>query len=603
MRFLRCVTILLLLGSLGGLPAVADDPLFSGSAESLWLVRPNEGGESIDVFRRKLGKSWQPVVRRLSGKPTHIQAVGGTLHVFFPQGRYLLIDPDGNGTPGRNAPGKVRALGALPTAWTNSNAALVAPVYRDSDPVIPDRSPPRAATRPSRRAAQPPQAEEGGGRNRVGASTQPPEESKTQPAEGYLCVYLAQAGHWRAVWAEPAPARPTGVRVTSMDREIVLVVQSTSKARPRMLRIGPNQRAGTWTDLAWENQPIGLAGLPTGLVAVLPQPEPESNRVRLALVRWDQQAGRFQPAPDADPLLMSEDGKPRTFPASSTVTRFGEQLAVCWQDKTLRMVLCDPTTGELSGEEVIDESLASLPDAKTVLRIHNYFNWVVIVLIAMATFLLKPQTPPGLFSLPKGMKPGNLLKRLLAALVDYLPFLFVALAAVSPTLPPPRELPGWDNLMGGDMVVPPVALFVGWLASLGTYVSYCVGMELWRGATPGKMLLGLRVVGDKGLRPQLREVLLRNLLKLIELMMMMYVPVLMIIPLLVPLLTRNRQRLGDWIARTAVVESRLIPPILSADASAGKTEDASESSQADQPGESSGQTRSADGSAEDSENT
>ena len=68
------------------------------------------------------------------------------------------------------------------------------------------------------------------------------------------------------------------------------------------------------------------------------------------------------------------------------------------------------------------------------------------------------------------------------------------------------------------------------------------------------MVTGLRVVGDRGRRPTFREVALRNVSKIPE----MITP----LPLLLfPLLTRYRQRLGDKIAWTAVIDlARSAPP-------------------------------------------
>jgi uncharacterized RDD family membrane protein YckC len=63
-------------------------------------------------------------------------------------------------------------------------------------------------------------------------------------------------------------------------------------------------------------------------------------------------------------------------------------------------------------------------------------------------------------------------------------------------------------------------------------------------------------VKEDGSRPGLREAALRNATKIVELSMLLSTMAwLMMIFVLLPLLTRNRQRLGDMIARTTVVEA------------------------------------------------
>ncbi len=94
------------------------------------------------------------------------------------------------------------------------------------------------------------------------------------------------------------------------------------------------------------------------------------------------------------------------------------------------------------------------------------------------------------------------------------------------------------------------------IATAVAYLGYCVLMELRYGATVGKMLLGLRVVGDGGLRPRLREVLLRNLVKTMILLSIVLWPLMLVV-----VLNRNRQRLGDMMGRTVVADIHpVVPP-------------------------------------------
>lgn len=103
-----------------------------------------------------------------------------------------------------------------------------------------------------------------------------------------------------------------------------------------------------------------------------------------------------------------------------------------------------------------------------------------------------------------------------------------------------------------------LALFV-----LGTFVlwfGYGVALEwLWRGQTVGKRVMRLRVMDEHGLRLGFYQVLLRNLLRMVDML-----PVLYLVGGAACVLTRRAQRLGDLVAGTVVIRSpRLVEPDLS----------------------------------------
>jgi uncharacterized RDD family membrane protein YckC len=135
--------------------------------------------------------------------------------------------------------------------------------------------------------------------------------------------------------------------------------------------------------------------------------------------------------------------------------------------------------------------------------------------------------------------------RFLAALVDHLLLLFTfmmlwglatALLALFPALAQ-REL---------------AALFVLASASTFLYLGYFVAFEmLANGQTPGKRQAGLRVIRDDGTPVGLTESLLRNLLRLVDVLPGYYG-----LGILSILLSRRGKRLGDFVAGTVVVKER-----------------------------------------------
>jgi uncharacterized RDD family membrane protein YckC len=88
---------------------------------------------------------------------------------------------------------------------------------------------------------------------------------------------------------------------------------------------------------------------------------------------------------------------------------------------------------------------------------------------------------------------------------------------------------------------------------------------LWEGRTPGKRLLGLRVIRDGGVPVDFTSSVIRNCVRVIELALGFYA-----VSAVVALLSPRNQRLGDYAAGTIVVrdqryERRRIPSALGDD--------------------------------------
>jgi uncharacterized membrane protein SpoIIM required for sporulation/uncharacterized RDD family membrane protein YckC len=104
-----------------------------------------------------------------------------------------------------------------------------------------------------------------------------------------------------------------------------------------------------------------------------------------------------------------------------------------------------------------------------------------------------------------------------------------------------------------------IAASAGWikavliLALFLTRWGYYIFFEiLLAGRTPGKMALGIRVVRENGLPPEPRQVLIRNLLRAVD----MLPPPLYLVGGLSLLISSKGQRLGDLAAGTMVIRER-----------------------------------------------
>jgi len=113
--------------------------------------------------------------------------------------------------------------------------------------------------------------------------------------------------------------------------------------------------------------------------------------------------------------------------------------------------------------------------------------------------------------------------------------------------------------VGWSVLAVPVALlrivspdFAGWVAVVGYFVlslGYDMASEwLWRGQTLGKRILCLRVVDARGLRLSFSQIALRNLLRFID-----RLPLLYLVGGVAALANRHGQRLGDLAAGTLVI--------------------------------------------------
>lgn len=85
-------------------------------------------------------------------------------------------------------------------------------------------------------------------------------------------------------------------------------------------------------------------------------------------------------------------------------------------------------------------------------------------------------------------------------------------------------------------------------------ILYGIALEwFWRGQTVGKRLLRLRVVDSEGLRLQPSQVVLRNLLRFVDML-----PACYMLGGIASLCSRHCQRLGDLAANTVVIRSEYI---------------------------------------------
>ncbi len=108
-----------------------------------------------------------------------------------------------------------------------------------------------------------------------------------------------------------------------------------------------------------------------------------------------------------------------------------------------------------------------------------------------------------------------------------------------------------------------IALFV--LANFVLFWGYFVLFETyWKGQTPGKRVMKLRVLKDSGRSITLFEAMARNLLRIVDALPNAYV-----VGLITMLCNKQNKRLGDYVAGTIVVHERVAEQPFMAGADAG----------------------------------
>jgi uncharacterized RDD family membrane protein YckC len=138
--------------------------------------------------------------------------------------------------------------------------------------------------------------------------------------------------------------------------------------------------------------------------------------------------------------------------------------------------------------------------------------------------------------------------RFTATLID-LTFKFAILAAVSVV-----------SILAGT-----AGVAVGAILAFAVYFGYDVAFEVWSGGrTPGKRWTGLRVLREDGRAVDLLASAIRNVIRLVDGLPLMYLPAMVSI-----VVTRRNQRLGDLAAGTIVVrEARRTAPVATGAAAA-----------------------------------
>jgi uncharacterized RDD family membrane protein YckC len=176
---------------------------------------------------------------------------------------------------------------------------------------------------------------------------------------------------------------------------------------------------------------------------------------------------------------------------------------------------------------------------------------LVVAALLLLVFWRRQESIATTIPLPVGVAVAGPGKRAAAALVDMIPAALMAGAfwfdAVRQFI---AETQAAVVTGQGEQVQAPQAVIWAWMCFVGIYTGWCIVFEARWHTTPGKRLLGCEVRMENFEKPNIVQIVIRNITKFVELM-----PYLQIWPfMLVVFFTRNHQRVGDLLAHTLVLE-------------------------------------------------
>ena len=255
----------------------------------------------------------------------------------------------------------------------------------------------------------------------------------------------------------------------------------------------------------------------------------------------------------AEPATVAIKDVPLALPAEPQATGHTGRVLLLWAEGDIYRTAVADAAG--AAEEPKNVPLTSFvdPDPANV-KLFEYFSYGLIgltVLLAIAG-RAKPATGRGVpIILPPEFRPSGLLRRIGALLIDLLMgsvvWTFVLLRMGIPleeiTSKPASEQSAF--LMNHIFASEPATMAT--LVVLAGFILYSAVLEKAVGGTLGKLIVKIRVVGPAGKALTWREALLRNAAKPMELITIW-------LPALFIMLNPTRQRLGDVLARTLVVE-------------------------------------------------
>ncbi len=512
-----------------------------GSKDALWVLTEADGpeGRETRVWGRQLDRKFRRPRQgdRYPSEVAVVAACGADLHLFLSSGAHYRLGLE-RVSPQPIVPGR-----EVPICLTgDSSEEVLYAIARitESPASLPTTTRSAPSTAPSTR----------------GPTSQPHvarSEAAPEGVVGKWALYRLHRSRWSIASVMPDWFDDGGEYWMCAEQgEVHLFgLPRSSKETVWSRRFSAEQwSASERLPLPPRSVPVAAMVLNTYRVLVARIPT-DRGRTKLVALRWVE--GQWRQAE-----LQTERGGPIELSLDRfRAAGFNERIALVGEfarDKPLQVGLWALAGGPP------EEPLEPLPEWKTepLLPQSPQLPQFVVVLILGAVIILtvwrRQRSLVREIPLPAQLQLASIWRRLAAFLIDLGPAL--AVTAVY-WLPEAREaLRELDaaNLTDAERAEQLAVLWWLWLAVRVLYALYCGLIEYRWGTTPGKRVMRCWVVTDELSRPRPKQVAIRNVLKVLELQPE-------VVALLVFIaLTRNRQRLGDILAATIVVEPAAMTP-------------------------------------------
>lgn len=498
--------LLLVLASQAG--AAERNLLAYGTGDRIWvaevLTPPGQENLATTIYMRPIGEDKWQRVGTIQKRALSIQELQGELAVLLDDGSWWLVRPatstqEAYQRIGRSAPGPIKAMASDgSTLW----AIALAPAEQ-----------PAVTTRPTTR------------RGLEMSAT--PTTSATTRAGATPMLFQLRAGDWQMIAPVPPELVPGGpascATLGVIDHAPVLAVS----------KVGEQVQIHRLTGGRWQAQDLPDSPHETQMVDLF-----RRDGVTAMLVVGKESCAVRKDLSAEDPFVVLADLLP--------LPPLDKLAIVAAGDREFRLIFRGPGKAsqlmerryDLSGQPVRPaEELAMPAPASPTSQLQNI---PVMLLVAMTLILLstlrRRPTEQQVQYILRRVRPAPLGRRAAAGLIDLSPALVAALVAA------------WQAARSGEvpaelveLVYSPVALI-----GVGLYLLHTTAIEVWKGRSVGKILLGLYVTTSEGAPPSKMSLVVRNALRLIDVVAF---PPLMLMAAFSPV----HQRLADVVAGTVVV--------------------------------------------------
>lgn len=250
--------------------------------------------------------------------------------------------------------------------------------------------------------------------------------------------------------------------------------------------------------------------------------------------------------------LLDQDGHELLLASGSAVGLFGDRLAIMrFNDRDPELGLWPAGLG--GAPDQFFEPLPAMSDSEMSASRRGARDLAATLIVAALLLMLfwkRQETIASPLELPANLQVAGPARRGLAFLIDAAPAAAIALWIWYEPITGFYTQVNAAAKAGEPVQSAPAQVLWAWFWFRVIYTSYSICFEAWMASTPGKRLMGCFVLSETLSRAGFLQIVIRNAARMVELE-----PFLKIWPfLLIVFFTRNRQRLGDLLARTVVVE-------------------------------------------------